>query len=96
VECELEGIQHVHDDRDGKIANLKDPLQDTEITVLGTRGDSWWENPSLKNFSPRIGIAWDPTGSGRTSVRAGAGIFHNLISAELFRQPQSTSRCPAR
>jgi hypothetical protein len=28
-------------------------------------------------FSPRLGIAWDPTGKGTWSIRAGAGIFHN-------------------
>lgn len=28
-------------------------------------------------FSPRAGIAWDPTGNGQWSVRAGAGVFHN-------------------
>jgi len=28
-------------------------------------------------LSPRGGIAWDPTGNGVWSVRAGAGVFHN-------------------
>ncbi|HXG90985.1 MAG TPA: carboxypeptidase regulatory-like domain-containing protein [Blastocatellia bacterium] len=28
------------------------------------------------NFSPRIGIAWDPTGAGKWAIRAGAGMFY--------------------
>jgi hypothetical protein len=36
-------------------------------------------NPDLKNFEPRIGIAWDPFGTGRTSVRTGFGIYHDHI-----------------
>jgi hypothetical protein len=28
-------------------------------------------NPEKLNFSPRIGLAWDPTGEGRTSIRTG-------------------------
>ncbi len=28
------------------------------------------------NPAPRIGFAWDPTGSGQTSIRAGYGIFY--------------------
>ncbi len=28
-------------------------------------------------LSPRGGIAWDPTGHGTWSIRAGAGVFHN-------------------
>jgi hypothetical protein len=73
-------------EKDGKFANLKSPLTDTEFTVDGKRGDSWWENPGVLGLSPRVGMSWDPTGSGRTAVRAGGGIFHNLFQPEAFRQ----------
>ena len=36
------------------------------------------------NFAPRIGVAWDPTGNGKTVVRAGAGITYALINWEAF------------
>jgi hypothetical protein len=32
------------------------------------------------NFAPRFGFAWDPTGSGKTSVRAGVGTYYNQVN----------------
>ena len=35
-------------------------------------------NPTTKNFEPRIGFSWDPFKDGKTAVRAGAGLFDVL------------------
>jgi hypothetical protein len=36
-------------------------------------------NPSLKNWDPRIGLAFDPFSDHKTSIRASFGMFHNVI-----------------
>jgi hypothetical protein len=40
----------------------------------------------LNNFAPRIGIAWDITGDGKTSMRAGYGVFYESINADSLAQ----------
>jgi outer membrane receptor protein involved in Fe transport len=63
----------------GKISNLRN-FSDSQTTV----GDPWHNNPSLKNFAPRVGLAWDPFKTGKTSVRAGFGIFFDEILPKYY------------
>ena len=34
-------------------------------------------------FAPRLGLAWDPTGTGETSIRAAWGIYHAVVNQEV-------------
>ena len=53
------------------------------------------------NLSPRVGVAWDVTGDGRTAVRSSYGVSYDFVSAQVpvhcrFRaavqQPHRTAR----
>lgn len=42
------------------------------------------QNKKFKDFEPRIGLAWDPTGSGKTSIRASYGLFFDFAPSQLW------------
>ena len=69
-----------HGEVNGKVSNIIDFRTDTEFTV-----GRLFLNPTLKNLAPRIGLAWDPFGDGKTAIRAGFGVFYNIQMAEIDR-----------
>jgi hypothetical protein len=38
----------------------------------------------FNNVSPRVGLAWDPTGSRKTAIRAAAGFFYGSMSGNVW------------
>jgi hypothetical protein len=63
----------------GKLTNL--PTLQSAVPHLGS---PYFANPTKWDFQPRAGLAWDPYGNGKTSVRAGFGIYDNLPLPQMF------------
>ncbi len=68
-------IQEKH----GNFTNV-DPA--TGLGVLVGQGRLY--QPDYNNWAPRVSVAWDVTGQGKTVVRAGYGIFYDAFSQDLF------------
>ncbi len=53
---------------------------------LGLRYENQSVTQDRNNFAPRAGLAWSPTASGRTVLRAGAGLFYDQFYLYIYRR----------
>ena len=54
------------------------------LEQVGVNGYTTPYNPDYREFSPRLGFAWDIAGNGKTVVRGGAGILYEQDSFDSF------------
>lgn len=65
----------------GLLFAFVDPTKDAGYTQVP---NVFKTNPSLKNFGPRLGVAWDPFKDHKTVLRAGFGQFYNVLSVRNY------------
>ena len=68
-------------DKNGRLVNLP-----TFSSATPNIGSPYFNNPTKRNFEPRVGLAWDPFHNGKTAVRAAFGIFDVLPLFFEFQQ----------
>jgi Carboxypeptidase regulatory-like domain len=64
-------------------------LSDATLAYFGGNTGRSVYQKKLRDFAPNIGIAWDPFGDGKTSIRAGYSI--NYVNDELIGAPYNAS-----
>jgi hypothetical protein len=75
---------------DGRQSRLLNPGTASASITVGQP----FQNPSLRNFSPRVGFAWDVFGNAKTSVLGGAGMYYDISQLGSSLIEESTGMPP--
>ena len=63
---------------------LTAPINPATGTIFTAVNHAFAKNPTLHNFEPRIGFAYDPFKDHKTSIRAGFGVFDDLLAPHSY------------
>ena len=63
-----------------EVSNHGSSFRTLDTTGTGPTVGPPFQNPSLHNFSPRLGFAWDVFGDGKTAVRGGAAMLYDIAT----------------
>jgi len=77
------GVIGEKDNLMSNITNLDAAGETFTLTQVGQPGLSGLYNPDHKDFAPRLSIAWDVTGKGKTVLRSGYGLFYDASSQDM-------------
>ena len=82
------GIRHEFttgwNEESGRASNYVTGANGVLLTTPNTGDSAFTQNNATRLFSPRVSLAWDPFGNGKTAVRAGFGTYYSLIDALSF------------
>ena len=67
------------------VPNTGDPLNGI---IRAGQNSPWGDNvnnQTYKAFAPRVGLSWDPFGTGKTAIRSGYGLAYDVITVGIWQ-----------